>query len=72
MGHRSADSDDTRLSQQAYWRVATEAGAAPLPDEGELRVALDENLAPRCQSDGLAPDQRAVSGLRSHATGHPS
>ncbi|MCA1673151.1 MAG: hypothetical protein LC799_13445 [Actinobacteria bacterium] len=31
---RFAESDDTRLGRQVHRRVDTEAGAAPLPDEG--------------------------------------
>ena len=36
---RFAESDDTRLGRQVHRRVDTEAGAAPLPEEGELRAA---------------------------------
>ena len=36
---RFAESDDTRLGRQVHRRVDTEAGAAPPPEEGELRVA---------------------------------
>ncbi len=36
---RFADNDDTRLGQQVHRKVDVESGAAPLPDEGELRQA---------------------------------
>ena len=36
---RFAESDDTRLGRQVHRGVDTEAGAAPLPEEGELRAA---------------------------------
>ncbi|MGH3625377.1 MAG: CRISPR-associated endonuclease Cas4g/Cas1g [Sciscionella sp.] len=36
---RFADNDDTRLGQQIHRRVDVEVGAAPLPDEAELRQA---------------------------------
>ncbi len=36
---RFADNDDTRLGQQIHRKVDVESGAAPLPEEGELRRA---------------------------------
>lgn len=42
---RFADSDDTRLGQQVHRRVDRETGAAPLPDEGELRNARSLTLS---------------------------
>ncbi|MGH8525540.1 MAG: CRISPR-associated protein Cas4, partial [Gammaproteobacteria bacterium] len=36
---RFADNDDTRLGQQVHRKVDVESGAAPLPEEGELRRA---------------------------------
>jgi CRISP-associated protein Cas1 len=36
---RFADNDDTRLGRQVHRRVDTETGAAPLPEDGELRLA---------------------------------
>jgi len=36
---RFADNDDTRIGRYVHRKVDTEAGAAPLPDEGELRAA---------------------------------
>ncbi|CCK56863.1 CRISPR-associated endonuclease Cas4/Cas1 [Mycobacterium canetti] len=42
---RFADSDDTRVGQQVHRRVDTEAGAAPLPDEGELTAARSVMLS---------------------------
>ncbi len=36
---RFADNDDTRLGQQVHRKVDVESGAAPLPDDGELRRA---------------------------------
>jgi CRISPR-associated protein Cas1 len=42
---RFAESDDTRVGQQVHRRVDTEAGAAPLPEEGELNVARSVMLS---------------------------
>lgn len=42
---RFVDNDDTRVGQQMHRRVDTEAGAAPLPDEGELNVARSVMLS---------------------------
>ncbi|WP_204080885.1 CRISPR-associated endonuclease Cas4g/Cas1g [Mycobacterium riyadhense] len=42
---RFADSDDTRVGHQVHRRVDTEAGAAPLPDEGELTAARSVMLS---------------------------
>ncbi|HZE16539.1 MAG TPA: CRISPR-associated endonuclease Cas1, partial [Mycobacterium sp.] len=42
---RFADNDDTRVGQQVHRRVDTETGAAPLPDEGELRAARSVMLS---------------------------
>ncbi len=42
---RFADNDDTRVGRTVHRRVDTEAGAAPLPDEGELRVARSVTLS---------------------------
>ncbi len=42
---RFADSDDTRVGQQVHRRVDTEAGAAPLPEEGELNAARSVMLS---------------------------
>ncbi|MGH3985371.1 MAG: CRISPR-associated endonuclease Cas4g/Cas1g [Pseudonocardiaceae bacterium] len=36
---RFADNDDTRLGQQVHRKVDVESGAAPLPEDGELRRA---------------------------------
>jgi CRISPR-associated protein Cas1 len=36
---RFADNDDTRLGQQVHRTVDVESGAAPLPEEGQLRQA---------------------------------
>jgi CRISP-associated protein Cas1 len=36
---RFADNDDTRVGLQVHRRVDTETGAAPLPEDGELRLA---------------------------------
>jgi CRISPR-associated protein Cas1 len=42
---RFADNDDTRVGRTVHRRVDTETGAAPLPDEGELRVARSVTLS---------------------------
>ncbi|MDQ2707915.1 MAG: CRISPR-associated endonuclease Cas1 [Actinomycetota bacterium] len=42
---RFADNDDTRLGQQVHRRVDVEAGAAPLPEEGELCRARSVTLS---------------------------
>ncbi|MGQ0842082.1 CRISPR-associated endonuclease Cas4g/Cas1g [Actinokineospora sp.] len=42
---RFADNDDTRLGRQVHRRVDNEAGAAPLPEEGELRNARSVTLS---------------------------
>lgn len=42
---RFADNDYTRVGQQVHRRVDTETGAAPLPDEGELRAARSVMLS---------------------------
>ncbi|MDN5858646.1 MAG: CRISPR-associated endonuclease Cas1 [Pseudonocardia sp.] len=42
---RFTDNDDTRLGRQVHRRVDEEAGAAPLPDEGELRKARSVTLS---------------------------
>jgi CRISPR-associated protein Cas1 len=42
---RFADSDDTRLGSQIHRRVDHESGAAPLPEEGELRIARSVTLS---------------------------
>ena len=42
---RFADNDDTRLGQQVHRKVDTEAGAAPLPEDGELRRARSITLS---------------------------
>jgi CRISPR-associated protein Cas1 len=42
---RFADNDDTRVGQQVHRRVDTETGAAPLPEEGELRIARSVMLS---------------------------
>jgi CRISP-associated protein Cas1 len=36
---RFAESDDTRLGKQVHRRVDVETGAAPLPEQGDLRTA---------------------------------
>lgn len=41
---RFADNDDTRLGQNVHRNVDHESGAAPLPGEGELRVARSVTL----------------------------
>lgn len=42
---RFTDNDDTRLGQRVHRRVDEAAGAAPLPDEGELRRARSMMLS---------------------------
>jgi CRISP-associated protein Cas1 len=42
---RFADNDDTRVGQQVHRRVDAEAGAAPLPEDGELRAARSVMLS---------------------------
>ena len=42
---RFADNDDTRLGQQVHRRVDTETGAAPLPEDGQLRAARSVTLS---------------------------
>ncbi len=42
---RFEDSDDTRVGHQVHRRVDTGGGAAPLPDEGELRRARSVTLS---------------------------
>jgi CRISPR-associated protein Cas1 len=42
---RFADNDDTRLGQQVHRRVDVESGAAPLPEDGELRRARSVTLS---------------------------
>ncbi|MDQ3763514.1 MAG: CRISPR-associated endonuclease Cas1 [Actinomycetota bacterium] len=42
---RFADNDDTRLGQQIHRRVDVESGAAPLPEDGELRRARSVTLS---------------------------
>jgi CRISPR-associated protein Cas1 len=42
---RFADNDDTRLGRQVHRRVDTETGAAPLPEDGELRAAQSVTLS---------------------------
>lgn len=42
---RFADNDDTRLGQQVHRKVDTETGAAPLPEDGELRQARSVTLS---------------------------
>jgi CRISPR-associated protein Cas1 len=42
---RFADNDDTRIGRQVHRRVDTESGAAPLPDDGQLRVARSLSLS---------------------------
>ncbi|HEX5115099.1 MAG TPA: CRISPR-associated endonuclease Cas1 [Pseudonocardiaceae bacterium] len=42
---RFADSDDTRLGRQVHRRVDQETGAAPLPEDGEVRVARSVTLS---------------------------
>ena len=42
---RFADNDDTRLGQQVHRRVDTETGAAPLPEDGQLRSARSVMLS---------------------------
>jgi CRISPR-associated protein Cas1 len=42
---RFADNDDTRLGRQIHKRVDRETGAAPLPDEGEVRTARSVTLS---------------------------
>ncbi|MBW0011050.1 MAG: CRISPR-associated protein Cas4, partial [Pseudonocardiales bacterium] len=42
---RFADNDDTRLGQQVHRRVDVESGAAPLPQDGELRRARSVTLS---------------------------
>lgn len=44
---RFADNDDTRLGQQVHRTVDVESGAAPLPEEGELRRARSITLSSR-------------------------
>lgn len=42
---RFTDNDDTRLGRQVHRKVDTETGAAPLPDDGELRAARSLTLS---------------------------
>jgi len=42
---RFADNDDTRIGRYVHRKVDTETGAAPLPDEGELRAARSLTLS---------------------------
>ncbi|MCA1671142.1 MAG: Dna2/Cas4 domain-containing protein [Actinobacteria bacterium] len=42
---RFADNDDTRLGQQVHRKVDTETGAAPLPEDGELRQVRSVTLS---------------------------
>jgi CRISPR-associated protein Cas1 len=42
---RFADNDDTRLGRQVHRRVDHESGAAPLPEEGEVRAARSVTLS---------------------------
>jgi len=42
---RFADNDDTRLGQEVHRRVDTQKAAAPLPEEGELRIARSVTLS---------------------------
>ncbi|MDQ2884343.1 MAG: CRISPR-associated endonuclease Cas1 [Actinomycetota bacterium] len=42
---RWADNDDTRLGQQVHRKVDVESGAAPLPEDGELRRARSVTLS---------------------------
>lgn len=42
---RFADNDDTRLGQQVHRKVDVESGAAPLPEDGELRRARSVTLS---------------------------
>lgn len=42
---RFADNDDTRLGRQVHRKVDAESGAAPLPDDGELRQARSVTLS---------------------------
>src|SRR5215813_5104883 len=42
---RFADNDDTRVGRFVHRKVDTETGAAPLPDEGELRAASSLTLS---------------------------
>lgn len=42
---RFVDNDETRLGRQVHRRVGTEAGAAPLPRDGQLRTARSVALS---------------------------
>lgn len=42
---RFADNDDTRIGTQVHRKVDVESGAAPAPDEGELRSARSVTLS---------------------------
>jgi len=42
---RFADNDDTRLGRHVHRRVDTEAGAAPLPEDGELLRARSVTMS---------------------------
>jgi CRISPR-associated protein Cas1 len=42
---RFADNDDTRLGRQVHRRVDVESGAAPLPEDGDLRAARSVMLS---------------------------
>ena len=42
---RFADNDDTRIGRQVHRKVDTETGAAPLPDDGDLRAARSLTLS---------------------------
>lgn len=72
---RFADSDDTRLGQQVHRRVDTESGAAPLPDDGELRAARSvtlssERLGVIAKLDLIEGDGGAVVPV-DYKKGHP-
>lgn len=45
MGARFADNDDTRLGCQVHRRVDTETGAAPPPEDSELRALRSVTLS---------------------------
>lgn len=72
---RFADSDDTRLGQQLHRRVDTESGAAPLPEDGELRAARSvtlssERLGVVAKLDLIEGDGGAVVPV-DYKKGHP-
>lgn len=63
---RFADSDDTRLGRQVHRRVDRETGAAPLPEDGEVRVARSVTLS--SDSLGVIATLDVLEGDGDHVT----